>query len=73
MWGKNFNSVQKRSSVWGKISTVYRRDPRCGGKFLQCTEEILGVGEISSVKKRFSVWGNIIYSVKKNPRRRGYL
>ena len=23
------------SSVWGKISTVNRRDPQCGGKFLQ--------------------------------------
>ena len=43
--GENFYSVQKRSSVWGKISTVYRRDPQCGGKFLQCKEEILGVGE----------------------------
>ena len=60
--------------MWGKISTVYRRDPQCGGKFLQCTEEILSVGEnFYSVKKRSSVWGNIVYSVKKNPQRGGYL
>ena len=43
--GENFYSVKKSSSVWGKISTVYRRDPQCGGKFLQCIEEILSVGE----------------------------
>ena len=60
--------------MWGKISTVYRRDAQCGGKFLHSTEEILSVGEIFySVKKRSSVWGNIVYSVKKNPRRGGYL
>ena len=50
--GEIFYSVKKRSSVWGKISTVYRRDPQCGGKFLQCTEEILSVGEISTVYRR---------------------
>ena len=54
------------SSVWGKISTVYRRDPQCGGIFLKCKEEILSVGEyFYSVKKRSSVWGNIVKSVKK--------
>ena len=60
--------------MWGKISTVCRRDPQCGGKFLQCTEEILSVGEnFYSVKKRSSVWGNIVYSAKKNPQCGGYL
>ena len=62
------------SSVWGKISTVYRRDPQCGGIFLKCKEEILSVGEyFYSVKKRSSVWGNIVKSVKKNPRSGGTL
>ena len=28
-----------------KISREYRRDPQCGGKFIECTEEILSVGE----------------------------
>ena len=58
--GEHFYSEQKRSSVWGNISTVTRRDPQCGGKLLQCTEMILSVG-------------NIVYNVKKNPRRGGYL
>ena len=31
--------------MWGKISREYRRDPQCRGKFLDSTEEILGVGE----------------------------
>ena len=49
-------------------------DPQCGGNFLQCTEEILSVGEnFYSVKKRSSVWGNFVYSVQKNPRCGGYL
>ena len=65
---ENFYGVQKRSSVWGKIYIVYRRDPQCGGKILQCKEEILSVGEnFYSVKKRSSVWGNIVKSLKKNP------
>ena len=59
--GENFYSEQKRSSVWGKIPTVYRRDPRCGEKYLQCTEEILGVGEhCIECKEESSVWGNIV-------------
>ena len=31
--------------MWGKVSREYSRDPRRGGKFLECAEEILGVGE----------------------------
>ena len=43
-----------------KISTEYRRDPQCGGKFLRCKEEILSAGEnFYGVKKRSSVWGKI--------------
>ena len=35
-------------------------DPQCGGKFLQCTEEILSVGgNFCSEQKRSSVWGKI--------------
>ena len=62
-------------------------DPQCGGKFVQCTEGILSVGEISTVNRRDPQCGgkflqckeeilgvgNIVYSVKKNPRRGGYL
>ena len=59
--GGNFYSVQKRSSVWGKISTVKRRDPQCGGKFLKCTEEILSVGEhCIECEEESSAWGNIV-------------
>ena len=43
--GENFYSVKKRSSVWGEISTVHRRDPQCRGIFLKCKQEILSVGE----------------------------
>ena len=52
----------------GEISTVYRRDPQCGGIFLKCKDEILSVGEYYYSVKRSSVWGNIVKSVKKNPR-----
>ena len=49
-----------------KISTEYRGDPQCGGKFLRCEEEILSVGgNFYGVKKRSSVRGNIVYSVKR--------
>ena len=60
--GENFYSVQKRSSVWEKISTVNRRDPQCGGKFLQCKEESSVWGNSLSCiyNKRSSVLRNIV-------------
>ena len=60
--GENFYSEQKRSSVWGNISRVNRRDPQCGGIFLVSKEEILSVGEycIDRVKKRSSEWGGTL-------------
>ena len=47
--------------MWGKISREYRTDPRCGGKFLESTEEILSVGEhwIKSTEEILGVGGNL--------------
>ena len=49
-------------------------NPRCGGKFLESTEEILGVGEnFKREKKRSSVWGKISREYRRDPQCGGTL